>query len=162
VEQDVKTNSSSTKFVVYSRPKLATLENKKIDRKTEVDIDIRITQCVRKLETAFCEFSKQAARLARLAQQKEKCSIPSDAFNHLLSEGISKVELTFDAYIRRNKELFTNIKAISQRSRFYDRQKSSQSTSSIAELELMLGEFSASDRHHLQIERSSSPVGVLG
>ena len=153
MEQNVKTNSCSTKFVVYSRPKPATLENKKINGKTEIDIDIRITNCVRELETAFCEFSRQAARLARLAQQKEKCSIPSDAFNHLLSEGISEVELTYDAYIRRKEELLANIKAISQRSKFYDRQKSSQSTSSIAELELMLGEFSTSDRHHLQIER---------
>jgi hypothetical protein len=153
VEQNVKTNSSSTKFVVYSRPKPATLANKKIDGKTEVDIDIRITKCVRKLETAFCKFSKQAARLARLAQQKEKCSIPSDAFNHLLSERISEVELTFNAYIRRKEELFTNIKTISQSSRFCDRQKSSQPPSSIAELELMLGEFSATDRPRLQIER---------
>ena len=153
MEQNAKTNSSSTKFVVYSRPKAATLANKKIDGKTEVDIDIRITKCVRKLETAFCEFSKQAARLARLAQQKEKCSIPSDAFNHLLSERISDVELTFDAYIRRKEELFTNIKAISQSSGFYDRQKSSQPPSSITELELMLGESSATDRPHLQIER---------
>jgi hypothetical protein len=156
VEQNVKTNSSSTKFLVYSRPKPATLENKKIDAKTEVDvdIDIGITKCLRELEAAFCEFSKQAARLARLAQQKEKCSIPSDGFNHLLSERISEVELTFDAYIRRKEELFTNIKAISQSSRFYDWQKSSQPPSSIAELELMLGEFSTSDRNHLQIERS--------
>ena len=87
-------------------------------------------------------------------KQKEKCSIPSDGFNHLLSERISEVELTFDAYIRRKEELFTNIKAISQSSRFYDWQKSSQPPSSIAELELMLGEFSTSDRNHLQIERS--------
>jgi len=156
VEQNIKTNSSSTKFVVYSRSKPATPENKKVkklDCKRNVDIDIRITNCVRELETAFCEFSKQAARLARLAQQKEKSSIPSDVFNHLLSERINEVELTYDAYLRRNEELLSNIKATSQRSRFYDRQKSSQSTSSIAELERMLGEFSASDRHHLQIER---------
>ena len=157
MEQNVKTNLSSTKFVVYSRLKPATPENKKvkkIDCKTDVDIDTRITSCVREVETAFCEFSKQAAHLARLAQQKEKSSIPSDVFNHLLSERISEVELTYDAYIRRNEELLANIKATNQRSRFCGRQKSRQSTSSIAELELMLGEFSASDRHHLQIERS--------
>jgi hypothetical protein len=157
MEQNAKTNLSSMKFVVYSRPKTATLEDKKIDGKTEVDVDIRITNCVRKLEAAYCEFSKQAARLARLAHQKEKCSIPSDAFSHLLSERISEVELTFDAYIRRKEELFTNIKAISQSSRFYDRQKSSHPPSSIAELELMLGEFSAANRPHLQIERCELP-----
>ena len=74
MEQNVKTNSSSTKFLVYSRPKPATLENKKIDAKTEVDvdIDIGITKCLRELEAAFCEFSKQAARLARLAQTKRE------------------------------------------------------------------------------------------
>jgi hypothetical protein len=122
VGQNVRTNSSSTKIVVYSRPKPATPENKKvkeIDWKTADNIDIWI----RELERAFCEFSKQAARLARLAQQKKECSIPSDAFNHLLSERISEVELTFEAYIRRKEELLTNIKTTSQRSRFYDRQE---------------------------------------
>jgi hypothetical protein len=107
--------------VVYSRPQPATPENKKvkeIDWKT-ANIDIWIGE----LERAFCEFSQQAVRLARLAQQKKECSIPSDAFNHLLSERISEVELTFEAYIRRKEELLTNIKTTSQRSRFYDRQE---------------------------------------
>jgi hypothetical protein len=126
VEQNAKKNSSSTKFVVYSRPKPAPPENKrviKIDWMTEDDIDIRITIWIRELERAFCEFSKQSARLARLAQQKKECSIPSDAFNHLLSERISEVELTFEAYVRRKEELLTNIKATSQHPRFYDRQE---------------------------------------
>jgi len=121
VEQNVKTNSSSTKFVVYSRPK-PTPENtkvKRIDWKGEDDLNIWI----RELESAFCEFSKQAALLARLAQHKKECSIPSDAFNHLLSERISEVELTFEVYMRRKEELLTNIKATSQHSRFYDRQE---------------------------------------
>ena len=119
VEQNVKMDSNSTEFVVYSRSIPATLKVKKVDRKIQDDTDIRITTWIHELERAFCEFSKQAARLARLAQQKKKCSIPSDAFNHLLSERISEVELAFDAYIRRKGELLTNIKATSLHSRFY-------------------------------------------
>src|ERR1700724_1096886 len=113
VEQNVKTDSGSTEFVVYSRSKPATLKVKKLDRKTHDD-DIRITTWIHELERAFSELSEQTARLARLARQKKKCSIPSDAFNHLLSENISEVELAFDAYIRRKGELLANIKAISQ------------------------------------------------
>lgn len=115
VEQRVKTNSSSTEFVVYSRSNPDALKVEKAVRKTQQDdIDIRVTIWIDELERAFCEFSKQTALLARLARQKKECSIPSDAFNHLLSEKVSEVELAFDAYIRRKDELLTNIKAIRQ------------------------------------------------
>jgi hypothetical protein len=134
VKQNVKMNSSSTEFVVYSRSNPLTLKVKKV-RKTQANTDIRIW--IQELEKAFCEFSKQAARLARLAQQQKKSSIPSDAFNRLLSESVREVELAYDAYIRRKDELLTNIKTFSQRSRFYGRGKSRQPPSSIAEIKLI-------------------------
>jgi hypothetical protein len=115
MEQRVKTNSSSTEFVVYSRSNPDTLKVKRAAQKTQDNnIDIRVTIWIDQLERAFCEFSKETALLAGLAQQKKECAIPSDAFNHLLSEKISDVELAFDAYIRRKDELLTNIKAIRQ------------------------------------------------
>ena len=66
---------------------------------------------VEELARSFREFARQSGRLARLAQRKRLCSIPSEGFNLLLAQRIERMEGAFLTYMRRKNELMTHLGA---------------------------------------------------
>ncbi len=111
VEQKLKETFNSTNSIAYSTPMRA---SEKSGHSTNAGWKreepwIRIS--ADELGRALGELSKQAGRLAQLVQSKMKCRIPSEAFDHLLTERMEEVSRSFDMYILRKQELLTCIKA---------------------------------------------------
>lgn len=107
-------NSPCERLVVYSRPELCAEDTEPAQNDWKAE-EPWTAILVEELANSFREFAKGSGRLARLAQRKKRCRIPSEGFNLLLAQRMEEVEDAFHTYMRRKEELLTHISSTARR-----------------------------------------------
>lgn len=107
-------DSSREAVIVYSAPEtcVGTAQPMQDDWKLDEPWTAIL---VEEMARSFREFAKESGRLARLAQRRKRCGIPSEGFNLLLAQRMDEVEEAFRTYLRRKEELVNHIRATAWR-----------------------------------------------